>query len=158
MGEGLVLESGTHNELLQNENGAYARLVHAQKLRENQAPSEVETESTASGDEPDEKDMEKAAREEIPLGRRETGSRSLASEILEKRKQEQVNEPKRDYGLWYLFKRIGSLNPAGYKKYMIGSIAAFCMWIFLALDRVIDCCEQALVLLPLPMVLFMASL
>jgi hypothetical protein len=31
------------------------------------------------------------------------------------------------------------------------------MWIFLALDRVIDCCEQALVLLPLPMVLFMAS-
>ena len=34
MGDGLVLESGTHNELLMNEEGPYARLVNAQKLRE----------------------------------------------------------------------------------------------------------------------------
>ena len=39
MGDGLVLESGTHNDLIQG-GGAYARLVQAQKLhggRENTA-------------------------------------------------------------------------------------------------------------------------
>lgn len=121
MGEGLVLESGTHTALLRNENGPYARLVTAQKLKETQAEEEDSGNSTAD----DEDDMEKAAREEVPLQRRETGTRSLASEIIEKNKQ-QHQEKKKDYSLLYLFKRIGSLNPQGYKVYFFGTCAAIC--------------------------------
>jgi ATP-binding cassette, subfamily B (MDR/TAP), member 1 len=87
MGDGLVLESGTHNELLAKE-GAYARLVQSQKLRETQdAQAVAGDDSDSEAGEPEEKDMEKLAREEVPLGRSNT-QRSLASEILEKRRME----------------------------------------------------------------------
>ena len=120
MGEGLVLESGTHNELLRDETGPYARLVAAQKLKESQVEDDTGS-STADGAE----DMELAAQEEIPLGRRNTSTRSLASEIVEKNRQQHQHE-KRDYSMFYLFKRIGSLNPSGYKAYFFGTCAAIC--------------------------------
>ncbi|KAG8776067.1 GTPase-activating protein, partial [Serendipita sp. 398] len=37
MGDGMVLEQGTHAQLLQDPNGPYAKLVAAQRLRENQS-------------------------------------------------------------------------------------------------------------------------
>ncbi|KAF5369355.1 hypothetical protein D9758_002765 [Tetrapyrgos nigripes] len=117
MGDGLVLEQGTHNELLSNEEGPYARLVQSQKLRE-ATQTEVEVESE------EEKDMEKAAREEIPLGRKNTGH-SLASEILEQKKQDlEANQKKDEYSLAYLFYRIGRLNTEGWRTYAIGSVFA----------------------------------
>ena len=81
MGDGLVLESGTHNELLARA-GSYAHLVQAQKLRESQGHQ-----ATQADDDSDEgeEDFVASAREEIPLGRRNTG-RSLASEIIEQRR------------------------------------------------------------------------
>ena len=121
MGEGLILESGTHTELLRDENGPYARLVAAQKLKESRVEEDGYESSTAD----DVEAIEKAAREEIPLQRRDTGTRSLASEILEKSRQ-QRQEKTRDYNLFYLFKRIGSLNPSGYRAYLIGTCAAIC--------------------------------
>ena len=120
MGGGVVLESGTHHELLRDETGPYARLVAAQKLKESQVEDDAGS-STADGAE----DMELAAQEEIPLGRRNTSTRSLASEIVEKNRQQQQDEEK-DYSMFYLFKRIGSLNPAGYKAYFFGTCAAIC--------------------------------
>jgi ATP-binding cassette subfamily B (MDR/TAP) protein 1 len=129
MGEGVVLESGTHDELLANESGPYARLVQAQKLRENQDQETAATDdsSVTESGEPDEPtDIEKAARDEIPLGRRDTSTRSLASEILEQRQKEHIETTKKDYSLLYLFKRIGSLNPEGYKRYAIGTFFAIC--------------------------------
>jgi ATP-binding cassette subfamily B (MDR/TAP) protein 1 len=36
MGDGMVLERGTHAELLRHEDGSYARLVQAQKLKESE--------------------------------------------------------------------------------------------------------------------------
>lgn len=123
MGAGAVLESGTHDELLRrgDGDGPYARLVVAQKLKE--AHVEEDESGSSVGDT---EDIEKAvAREEVAPTGRNSSSRSLASEIVEKNKQQQEKR-KKDYNMFYLFKRIGSLNPAGYKAYFIGSCAAIC--------------------------------
>lgn len=119
MGDGLVLESGTHTELLRDETGPYARLVAAQRLKE----SHIEEDESGSSIADDVEDMEKAAREEIPLGPRQS-SRSLASEIIERSRKQQ--KQKQDYSMFYLFRRIGSLNPQGYKAYFVGTCAAIC--------------------------------
>src|SRR5580693_6334414 len=79
MGEGTIIEHGTHNELLQKENGAYGRLVRAQRLRESQSKQGPDGDTTPVGES---EDMEKAVLKEEPLGRKNTG-RSLGSEILE---------------------------------------------------------------------------
>ena len=124
MGDGLVLEQGTHDELL-SRGGAYSGLVQAQKLREVR-------ENTADDDDdesdPEEEDMEKLVREEIPLGRRNTGQ-SLASQILEQRRREQEEKKESDYSLPYLFMRMGKINRAGWSKYFWGSIAAACTYL-----------------------------
>jgi len=94
MGDGLVLESGTHDDLLEA-GGAYARLVQAQKLRDVAKGSD----GAVSDDSPDAKEMEKVAREEIPLGRKNT-LQSLASEILgRKRKAAESSEVMDDLSL-----------------------------------------------------------
>ncbi|KAF8158097.1 P-loop containing nucleoside triphosphate hydrolase protein [Crassisporium funariophilum] len=122
MGDGLVLESGTHNELLQSE-GAYSRLVQAQKLREGREGTHGDSDSVSGSED----DMEKAAREEIPLGRKNTGH-SLASEILEQKRKaaEGTGEKEEDHGLFYLFRRMAPLVRDQWKNYVIGSIFA-CM-------------------------------
>lgn len=138
MGGGLILESGTHNELLSNENGAYARLVAAQKLRderEKQAQIEEEANSTdsitAASDEggadaaaKEAEAIEKAAREEVPLSR-EKSSQSLASEIL-KQKLTEKDEAEKRYSMPYLMKRMALINKENWRRYLIGTIAAIC--------------------------------
>lgn len=138
VGGGLILESGTHNELLSNENGAYARLVAAQKLRderEKQAQIEEEANSTdsitAASDEggadaaaKEAEAIEKAAREEVPLSR-EKSSQSLASEIL-KQKLTEKDEAEKRYSMPYLMKRMALINKENWRRYLIGTIAAIC--------------------------------
>ncbi|KAG5638718.1 hypothetical protein H0H81_010701 [Sphagnurus paluster] len=121
MGDGLVLEYGNHNDLL-SQDGAYSRLVQAQKLRESKEQILDGAETPDSKEQ--EEDMEKLAREEVPLGRKNTG-RSLASEILEQKlKAHGAEKEKGDHSLPYLFKRMGMLNREGWRNYMIGSIFA----------------------------------
>ncbi|KAJ7784493.1 P-loop containing nucleoside triphosphate hydrolase protein [Mycena metata] len=100
MGDGLVLEQGTHDELLDNENGAYARLVQAQKLRESQQRTDGESEDAAQEAE----EMEKARPHREATGGAQRG--------------------RKEYGLFYLFKRIGQLHRAGWKHYILGGICA----------------------------------
>ncbi|KIJ17535.1 hypothetical protein PAXINDRAFT_167550 [Paxillus involutus ATCC 200175] len=126
MGEGLVLEQGTHTELLAHENGAYSRLVHAQKLRENKdnqdSDSDSDTNVAASADH--EVDM-KIVEEEVPLGRKNT-NHSIASDLIQERSQQKKeNEANEDnYTLFYLFARIGALNREGLWRYAVGAMFA----------------------------------
>jgi ATP-binding cassette subfamily B (MDR/TAP) protein 1 len=124
MGDGLVLEQGTHNELLADENGPYARLVQAQKLRESREGQTAESSAIADGEE----DMEKTILEDIPLGRKHT-NQSVTSDIVNKRNEEkvkaEVNED--EYSLFYLFKRVGALNREGLYRYALGTLFAMCM-------------------------------
>jgi ATP-binding cassette subfamily B (MDR/TAP) protein 1 len=119
MGDGLILESGTHQELLGN-NGPYARLVAAQRLKE----AHVEEDESGSSTADDVEVMEKSVHEETPYVRGGS-TRSLASEILEKNGQ-QGEKREKDYSMFYLFRRIGSLNPPGYREYFMGLCAAIC--------------------------------
>lgn len=121
MGNGVVLESGTHTELLAAD-GAYAHLVQSQKLREAEE-KEARLDSDDEDEEDNEGDMEKQAREEIPLGRRNT-SRSLASEILEQKRQEQDGEEDKSFSLFYLFRRMGAIVRDQWKAYILGAFFA----------------------------------
>jgi len=124
MGDGLVLEQGTHEELLADENGAYSRLVQAQKLRERREGQDIEDAATAMDSE---EDLEKHVSEEIPLGRKNS-THSIASDVVNKRNEEkkrtEVNED--DYGMLYLFRRVGGLYPEGLHRYVIGAFFAIC--------------------------------
>ena len=129
MGDGLILESGTHEQLLAM-NGAYSRLVQAQRLREGREQSDLADAEQDDVDEPT--DMEKAAREEIPLGRRST-RQSLASEILEQRRKagetsETKHDGDEDYGLFYLAKRMAPIIRDQWKNYLVGSFFACSMY------------------------------
>lgn len=121
MGDGLVLEHGTHDELL-SRGGPYSSLVQSQKLRE---VREISVDDESSNPEEPE-DMEKLAREEIPLGRKNTGQ-SLASEILEQRRKDQGEKEDSDHSLSYLFMRMGKINRSEWKHYLFGGIAASSM-------------------------------
>ena len=126
MGNGLILESGTHEELLRDENGPYARLVQAQKLRDAREKRTLDSDSdtAASNEEAEAAQIEKEAADEVPLQRQKSG-RSLASEILEQRQKERDGQEK-DYSLYYIFKRLGYLNRGVWKQYLFGAIAAIC--------------------------------
>jgi ATP-binding cassette subfamily B (MDR/TAP) protein 1 len=117
IGEGSILEQGTHQELLRDSDGAYSRLVEAQKLRENQDFGGDGSAETAE-------DMTEFAEKEVPLGRKNTGH-SIASEILGKKKLATPDNQKRqDYSLPYLFKRMGKINSDMWSKYLFGAIFA----------------------------------
>jgi ATP-binding cassette subfamily B (MDR/TAP) protein 1 len=124
IGDGLVLEQGTHEELLVDENSAYSRLVQAQKLRERRECEYAEDNAKESGSE---EDLESHVKEPIPLGRKNT-KQSITSDIVNKRNEEkakaEVNED--DYGLLYLFRRVGGLHREGLYRYAIGTLFAMC--------------------------------
>ncbi|KZP01325.1 P-loop containing nucleoside triphosphate hydrolase protein [Calocera viscosa TUFC12733] len=137
MGDGQVLEHGTHNDLLSNEQGPYARLVSAQKLRERQNTNDDDDDDDAisptgekhsAGQLMTDAEAQEAAEAEIPLQRTGTG-RSVGSDIMEKRRQQGLlpeQQEDRDYGFFYLFKRMGLLNREALKLYGFGSIFAIC--------------------------------
>jgi ATP-binding cassette subfamily B (MDR/TAP) protein 1 len=133
MGDGLVLESGTHEQLLAM-NGAYSRLVQAQRLREGREQATLEVVEQDSVDE--HTDMEEAAREEIPLGRRST-RQSLSSQILEQRRKaaETSDNGDDDYSLFYLTKRMAPFIRDQWKNYLIGIFFACSIYTFLCSSR-----------------------
>jgi len=133
MGDGLVLESGTHNDLLQAD-GGYARLVQAQKLREATKGS-IDDGSDAGSSENG--DTEKDVREEFTFGRSNT-TQSLASEILEQRRAALASsEAREDFSILYLFKRMAPLIRDQWRNYLLGSIAACSKY----LSNKFRCCD-----------------
>ncbi|KIP08244.1 hypothetical protein PHLGIDRAFT_127165 [Phlebiopsis gigantea 11061_1 CR5-6] len=118
MGDGQVLEAGTHAQLLADASGAYSRLVEAQRLRES-------SQAANGSDDDDDTALPEAyaaaAEEEVPLGRVAT-KQSLASEILAQRRAEGAGE--REYSMLYLFRRMGGINRDQWRKYLVGTIGA----------------------------------
>jgi hypothetical protein len=125
MGNGVVLERGKHDELLSDEDGPYARLVNAQRLREAREAIDITDLADVPVGQSSEKavesnaDIEKEALEEIPLGRSNT-HRSLASEILEQRKG--LSKQEKEYSIFYLFRRMGRINKGEWKNYLFGCL------------------------------------
>jgi ATP-binding cassette subfamily B (MDR/TAP) protein 1 len=126
MGGGAVLERGKHDELLNNEDGPYARLVAAQGLRE--ARDEIDVADVVpvrqgSWEKTVERsgDIEKASMEEDPLSCRNT-SRFLAGEIIEQSKELRSSNQDKEYSMLYLFKRMGMINREEWKYYLFGSL------------------------------------
>jgi ATP-binding cassette subfamily B (MDR/TAP) protein 1 len=108
---------------LADENGAYSRLVQAQKLRERREDENAEENAKAAGSE---EDSDTHVKEGIPLGRKGT-IQSITSDVVNKRNERakaEVNE--NDYGLFYLFKRVGGLHQEGLYRYAIGAFFAMC--------------------------------
>ncbi|KAF9557590.1 P-loop containing nucleoside triphosphate hydrolase protein [Agrocybe pediades] len=115
MGDGLVLEQGTHGELI-SKGGAYYQLVEAQKLRE-----KAETDAQPADD--GETDVSLSKEEEkIPLQRRQT-DHSLSSAIAEKGATTQgKDEP--GYSMLYLIRRMVLLARDNWHQYSIAAIFA----------------------------------
>jgi ATP-binding cassette subfamily B (MDR/TAP) protein 1 len=127
MGDGLVLEQGTHNQLLSNPEGAYAKLVAAQKLREakDQAASGTNNDSGSHGQ--DHKEIGagySVPSEDRDPGRRQSFAASVASEVIKTKKLVTGSEDEGDYSLTYVFKRIGGLYKEGLFNYGLGGICA----------------------------------
>ena len=120
MGEGAVLEHGTHQELLAND-GPYARLVQAQELRKG-------TETQNDGDKDlagVNRDVEKVdAERTFPSHQDSLGSMpsDLALERSAERKRSKTD--KGNYTLFYLFRRIGSLARPWYTIYTLGACSS----------------------------------
>ena len=117
MGNGQVLESGTHDQLLANGNGPYSRLVAAQKLRDINEPN------VHDGD----FDFQAIHSEKENLGEpldRSWTRPSLASEVLYREIGEKEGKT---HSLFYLFKRMGRINKSSWVKYLLATIAAIGM-------------------------------
>ncbi|CAE6419809.1 unnamed protein product [Rhizoctonia solani] len=131
MGDGMVLEQGTHNELLLNPDGPYATLVEAQKLRDEETKeqaaqqSDSDNEDTTKGSvDPHSEKAGVPVEDMEPLKRTATGNRSLASEILSARDKEGTRYGTKDHGFVYLFKRMGLINREAWRLYWLGCGAA----------------------------------
>ena len=122
---------GKHDELLGNEAGPYSRLVAAQRLRETSDAidlgDDIGQSSGIAFEGPT--DIEKAAQEEIPLGRSNT-HRSLASEILEQRQAQGPEKREKEYSMFYLFKRMGRINKDEWRSYLFGCLFAIGQYLF----------------------------
>ena len=123
MGDGLVLESGTHHDLIQAD-GAYARLVQSQKLREERGRESIDVLDSDNLIEESGHSIEKEIPEEIPLDRKNT-KHSLASEVQEQKQGAMgENEKEKDHDLPYLVKRTVPIMRDQWKSYFLGTVFA----------------------------------
>jgi ATP-binding cassette subfamily B (MDR/TAP) protein 1 len=117
MGDGLVLERGTHAELLADVNGAYFRLVTAQTLREGHEDLDAVISS-------DENNLEQPVSHDLDT---KSTVHSIRSDVASRFKETEGDQaPEQDYGIFYLMGRIGGLHREGIHRYLIGALFAIC--------------------------------
>ena len=143
MGGGEILESGTHNDLLNSSDGAYARLVLAQKLA---AATEKEEALGGAAEADNSSDEHLTLDGQTPVGslsradsaeggeklqeqhrlkleRTATGGASLSSQVLADRKQRNVRD---DSAMSYrvIGPRMAAINRESWRLYILGFIAS----------------------------------
>ncbi|KAG8917768.1 GTPase-activating protein, partial [Tulasnella sp. 417] len=125
IGNGDVLEQGTHAQLLAKSQGAYAQLVNAQKLKEEESnPEALGKDERAAKGLMTGAEIEATIAEEVPEALKRTGTgRSLASEVLEKKQRENV-QAKDDHSLFYLLKRMALICHDDMGLYALGTLGA----------------------------------
>ncbi|WWC65424.1 uncharacterized protein I303_108042 [Kwoniella dejecticola CBS 10117] len=134
MGGGEILEQGTHNELLANENGPYAQLVFNQRLAQEAVDENLKVEppedqlltSLSAVSRPADSPIKE---KEFPDLKRAITGRSLASAALDdvraRREAEALDEDKMPSAL-KMYIRLLKLNGAQKKLYFFASIGAIC--------------------------------
>ena len=123
MGDGQILEQGTHQELLTNADGPYSRLVQAQHLKEGQ-PITSDVEDIVSLNPPMAPvEIEGAAKAEVPLGRTDT-FKSIATEDPTKGLLEPTYKRPTELSLFYLFRRMGLINSSQWPFYLVAFTCA----------------------------------
>jgi ATP-binding cassette subfamily B (MDR/TAP) protein 1 len=147
MGGGRVLQKGTHEELLSDVDGPYSRLVQAQKLREaneHWTPEEQEEQEKlgqSSQPEYDEKASLESLERPISAGEKMLGEDnrpslgrvgtmlSVVSNASRRRGGSvagKSGEKKKPYGMFYLFRRLGTIQKEVWNKYALGFVFALC--------------------------------
>lgn len=124
MADGLIVEQGNHNELLEKQ-GAYYKLVSAQNIA---SAEQLTAEEEAALDEQEEmlirqktadRDAAYAADPDDNIAAkldRTSTQKSASSVALQKRKDEE----ERKYSLWTLVKLIASFNAPEWKLMLVG--------------------------------------
>jgi ATP-binding cassette subfamily B (MDR/TAP) protein 1 len=127
MQEGRIVEQGTHDQLLEQQ-GAYWRLVEAQKITAVNELTEEEQAEQDVIDAEDEKLIRQASRASQPGGyeadpdderialERRPSEKSVSSLVMQKR----LPEEERDYSLWTLIKVIFGFNKKEWKLMLLG--------------------------------------
>jgi ATP-binding cassette subfamily B (MDR/TAP) protein 1 len=128
MGDGLVLEQGTHDKLLHKEDGHYSRFAQAQVLCEEQ--EDIDDSGSNLPDKAIGVDYpipQPSPKSPEPLRCRST-SHSGTSQTNEKGAQSTF-EPD-EIGLFEVFRQLTLLNCTAWGKYDFGIVAACCMYFF----------------------------
>jgi ATP-binding cassette subfamily B (MDR/TAP) protein 1 len=120
MGEGQIIEEGTHNSLLEG-GGPYAALVKNQMLQKEAAEHAAADVDVDDDDSSDDDDADKVLRRHV------TG-RSVASQVLEKRRADRdaIDQTYGKAGFFKLFVRLLRLNSEHWRWYLAGTIGSVC--------------------------------
>ncbi|KAF9477698.1 multidrug resistance protein 1 [Pholiota conissans] len=118
MGQGAVLEYGTHNELLQNPEGAYSKLVAAQKLREAQDGVDIDAQPQEMLIQPLQRNVSG-----VSLGN-VSEKPSVSDPAKEEEKTALVPVPPKAYSMTYLFRRMGRIGKPNWPLYVYGGLGA----------------------------------
>lgn len=118
-----------HVELL-SRNGAYSRLVGAQKFREKEAEDFTDDDASMEGETAPitltREEVDELARNEKPQIVRRGTDRSTTSEILERKQQEDLESAssKKSYSFFYLIYRLLKINQDQKWAYVAGVVAS----------------------------------
>lgn len=125
MSDGLVLEKGTHSDLLRNENGLYSRLVSAQKLRDRHGTETRDSDGTTA--------VSSAPEGMKQMVEEDTTCKDIGQppESKVNKSKEPASEKEEGYHLSYIFFRMIKLNRANWLKYYCGTMAASSEFYFL---------------------------
>ncbi|KAI0652270.1 multidrug resistance protein 1 [Trametes meyenii] len=127
MSQGVILESGTHSELLREEDGPYSLLVKAQRLRDSGGAVSVH-EADEAGlriQEDEEKGVKThTTLEEVPSFPRQKPEAPESSHFNMSMLQGQGGKAQGEYSMVSVFLRLAHLNRDSWKQYLVGSIGA----------------------------------